>query len=103
LDGLAKQPVILTAGNEAMEENGTKPEDLHLGDKLAVQRTVLAADRTMLAGVRTSVSFIGFGFTIFNVLRYVLEHSLRILCEGGAVMHQLPAGRCRNIYVEPIG
>jgi len=28
----------------------------------------------MLAGVRTSLSFIGFGFTIFNVLRYVLEH-----------------------------
>jgi len=58
-----------------MEENGIKPEDLHLSDKLAVERTVLAADRTMLAGVRTSLSFIGFGFTIFNVLRYVLEHA----------------------------
>ena len=29
----------------------------------------------MLAGVRTSLSFIGFGFTIFNVLRYVLAHA----------------------------
>ena len=29
----------------------------------------------MLAGVRTSLSFIGFGFTIFNVLRYVGEHA----------------------------
>lgn len=58
-----------------MEESGIKPEDLHLSDKLAIERTVLAADRTMLAGVRTSVSFIGFGFTIFNVLRYVLEHA----------------------------
>ena len=57
-----------------MEENGIKPDDLHLSDKLAIERTVLAADRTMLAGVRTSLSFIGFGFTIFNVLRYVLEH-----------------------------
>ena len=57
-----------------MEENGIKPEDLHLSDRLAIERTVLAADRTMLAGVRTSLSFIGFGFTIFNVLRYVLEH-----------------------------
>jgi hypothetical protein len=59
LDGLAKQPVILMAGNEAMEENGIKPEDLKLIDKLSVERTVLAADRTMLAGVRTSLSFIG--------------------------------------------
>jgi putative membrane protein len=58
-----------------MEESGIRPEDLHLSDKLAIERTVLAADRTMLAGVRTSVSFIGFGFTIFNVLRYVLEHA----------------------------
>ena len=58
-----------------MEENGIKPEDLHLSDKLAVERTVLAADRTMLAGVRTSLSFIGFGFTIFNVLHYVQEHT----------------------------
>jgi putative membrane protein len=57
-----------------MEDDGIKPEDLRLSDKLAVERTVLAADRTMLAGVRTSLSFIGFGFTIFNVLRYVLEH-----------------------------
>ena len=58
-----------------MEENEIKPEDLKLSDKLAVERTVLAADRTMLAGVRTALSFIGFGFTIFNVLRYVLEHA----------------------------
>jgi putative membrane protein len=36
---------------------------------------VLAADRTMLAGVRTSMSFIGFGFTIFNLLKYLQEHA----------------------------
>jgi inner membrane protein YidH len=61
--------------NETMEESGIKPEDLHLSDKLAIERTALAADRTMLAGVRTSLAFIGFGFTIFNVLRYLFEHS----------------------------
>ena len=66
-----------------MEESGNKPEDLHLSDKLAIERTVLAADRTMLAGVRTSVSFIGFGFTIFNVLRYVLEHAPTKLIRPG--------------------
>ena len=60
--------------NDGNENNGIKPEDLKLSDKLAVERTVLAADRTMLAGVRTSLSFIAFGFTIFNVLRYLLAH-----------------------------
>jgi inner membrane protein YidH len=50
-------------------------QELKLADKLAVQRTVLAADRTMLAGVRTSLAFIGFGFTIFNILKYLQEHA----------------------------
>ena len=50
-------------------------QKLKLADRLAVQRTVLAADRTMLAGVRTSLAFIGFGFTIFNILKYLQEHA----------------------------
>jgi len=62
-----------SAGRE-IEENEISQE-LKLSDKLAVQRTILAADRTMLAGVRTAMSFIGFGFTIFNVLKYLQEHS----------------------------
>jgi len=57
------------------EEEKKIPQAPKLADQLAVERTVLAADRTMLAGVRTSMAFIGFGFTIFNVLRYVQEHS----------------------------
>lgn len=59
---------------ERKEENQFTQE-LKLADKLAIERTVLAADRTILAGVRTSVSFIGFGFTIFNILKYLQEHS----------------------------
>jgi putative membrane protein len=50
-------------------------QELKLADKLAIERTVMAADRTMLAGVRTSMALIGFGFTIFNILKYVQEHS----------------------------
>src|SRR5271169_5737030 len=50
-------------------------QELKLADKLAIERTVLAADRTMLAGVRTSMALIGVGFTLFNVLKYVQEHS----------------------------
>ncbi|MGA7853210.1 MAG: DUF202 domain-containing protein [Candidatus Acidiferrales bacterium] len=55
-------------------------QELKLADKLAVQRTVLAADRTMLAGVRTSLAFIGFGFTIFNILKYLQQNaSIRLM------------------------
>jgi len=57
------------------DEENKNTQEVRLADKLAIERTVLAADRTMLAGVRTSMAFIGFGFTIFNVLRYVQEHS----------------------------
>ena len=56
-----------------MEENKIKPEELKLSDKLAVERTIFAADRTMLAWVRTSLGLIGFGFTIFKILQYVYE------------------------------
>jgi putative membrane protein len=62
-------------GRERKEENEFRQE-LNLADRLAIERTVLAADRTMLAGVRTSMALIGFGFTIFNILKYVQEHSL---------------------------
>jgi putative membrane protein len=57
------------------EEENQFTQDLKLADKLAIERTVMAADRTLLAGVRTSMALIGFGFTIFNVLKYVQEHS----------------------------
>lgn len=59
----------------ALEEQRQFTQELKLADKLALERTILAADRTMLAGVRTSMALIGFGFTIFNVLKYVQEHS----------------------------
>jgi putative membrane protein len=62
------------AGSERIEEKDNTQE-LKLTDKLALERTVLSADRTMLAGVRTSMAFIGFGFTIFNLLKYLQEHA----------------------------
>jgi putative membrane protein len=57
------------------EEENTVSHELKLADKLAVERTVLAADRTMLAGVRTAMSFVGFGFTLFNLLKYLQENA----------------------------
>jgi inner membrane protein YidH len=54
-------------GGAEIEDNS----ELKLSDRLAVERTVLAADRSMLAGVRTSLNFIGFGFAIFKTLQYL--------------------------------
>ena len=42
--------------------------ELTLGDKLAVERTIMGADRTLLAWVRTSLSTVSFGFTLFKIL-----------------------------------
>ena len=63
-----------SAGAIVAEQNQFTQE-LKLADKLALERTVMAADRTMLAGVRTSMALIGFGFTMFNILKYVQEHA----------------------------
>ena len=49
--------------------------ELKLADRLAVERTLLAADRSMLAGVRTALNFIGFGFAIYQVLRLLQQNS----------------------------
>jgi putative membrane protein len=62
-------------GAAAIDEQNQFTQELKLADKLALERTIMAADRTMLAGVRTSMALIGFGFTIFNILKYVQEHA----------------------------
>jgi uncharacterized membrane protein YidH (DUF202 family) len=52
-----------------------KYDDLPANDKMAspqtslpVQRTRMAAERTLVATMRTALSLIGFGFTIFSFL-----------------------------------
>jgi len=62
-------------GAAAIDEQNQFTQELKLADRLALERTIMAADRTMLAGVRTSMALIGFGFTIFNILKYVQEHA----------------------------
>jgi putative membrane protein len=44
------------------------PGTLESSNELATTRTVLAADRTLMAWVRTSLSMISFGFTIYKFL-----------------------------------
>lgn len=36
--------------------------------RLAIQRTVMAADRTLMAWIRTALSMISFGFTIYKII-----------------------------------
>ncbi len=45
--------------------NATPKEPLDLG----AIRTILAADRTLMAWIRTSFTLLGFGFTIYAILK----------------------------------
>ncbi|MCP9276786.1 YidH family protein [Mycolicibacterium arenosum] len=45
--------------------------------RLAAQRTRLAQERTMMAWVRTATSLIAFGFTVYQLFRF-LEESERL-------------------------
>jgi putative membrane protein len=51
-------------------------EQLKLSDRLAIERTILASDRSLLAWVRTSLSLIGFGFTIYKFLQSLMEQGV---------------------------
>ena len=53
---------------------------------LGYERTRLAADRTLMAWIRTSVSMISFGFTIYKFFQYLLESSLT----AGNIQHSAP-------------
>ena len=50
-----------------------KPVTPNFTTDLAVTRTVMAADRSMMAWVRTGLSLITFGFTIYKFLDYARE------------------------------
>ena len=50
--------------------------ELKIGDKLALQRTVLAQERTVMASARTSVSLISFGFTISKFFQQLRAHDV---------------------------
>jgi putative membrane protein len=43
---------------------------------LSYERTRMAADRTLMAWIRTSVSMISFGFTIYKFFQYLQESNV---------------------------
>jgi putative membrane protein len=49
--------------------------ELKMTDILALDRTRMAAERTLMAWVRTALSMISFGFTIYKFLQVLQEQS----------------------------
>ena len=45
-----------------------------LPNDLGEMRTIMAADRTLMAWIRTSLSMLSFGFTIYKFLDAMAEH-----------------------------
>jgi uncharacterized membrane protein YidH (DUF202 family) len=40
---------------------------------LAIKRTVMASERSLMAWIRTTISMVGFGFTIYKFFQYLPE------------------------------
>lgn len=59
-----------------MAAQDAPPEKGHLGlpSDLGTMRTIMAADRTLMAWVRTSLSMLSFGFTIYKFLETAAQH-----------------------------
>lgn len=62
---------------------------------LGYERTRLAADRTLMAWIRTSVSMISFGFSIYKFFQYLLGSNV--------VADKLPHYAPRNFGVALVG
>ena len=52
-------------------EAKTTPDDIPLN--LPVMNTLMAADRTLMSWIRTSLSLLSFGFTIFKILQGIQD------------------------------
>src|SRR5207245_7486833 len=57
----------MTPEAEAKETSGETPPNL------PVMNTLMAADRTLMSWIRTSLSLLSFGFTIFKILQGIQD------------------------------
>ncbi len=64
---------------------GDAAPDLNANTRLAMQRNVMAADRTLMAWIRTSLSLIGFGFTLSKVFQSLAERNVFVKGPAGKV------------------
>ena len=62
-----------------MSDKPRSSQDLaDLATRLAASRTVMAADRSLMAWVRTALSMISFGFTIYKVLQGLHDAGVKV-------------------------
>jgi putative membrane protein len=52
---------------------------------LALRRNFLAAERTLMAWIRTSISMIGFGFTLAKLFQSLAERNVLVRGPGGRI------------------
>jgi putative membrane protein len=61
--------------------------ELNSNERLAEQRTAMAADRTLMAWVRTSTSLISFGFTIYKAFHTLLAREAQEAFRPHGIRH----------------
>jgi putative membrane protein len=62
----------------------TETPDLKLTDILAMDRTRMAAERNLMAWVRTALSMIAFGFTIYKFMQFMQERNTAAIVHPNA-------------------
>ena len=66
---------------------------------LAVTRTVMAADRSLMAWIRTGLSLISFGFTIYKFLEYSKEQFVG----SGVISHSASSPKIVGLFLIGLG
>jgi putative membrane protein len=85
--------------NENIQLESGKPDSAKGSTELAVDRTVMAADRSLMAWVRTSLSLISFGFTIYKFLDYSREQ----LISTGKDLHGISSPKFVGLFMIGMG
>jgi putative membrane protein len=67
-------------------------DSLDRNTQLALQRSFLATERTLMAWIRTSISMIGFGFTLAKLFKTLAESNVLVRGPGGNVWTAEDAG-----------